>query len=372
MAPIIQRIRHFLSDEARRERKAARAEWSERWKQSQAEEQAILAGRSPLHFATTRSPLVQGQVQMGPAYARIRGRYSFNSRLTFATPAGESRTTPARVDHPATVCLPADTEVWMHEEILDQSGKKLGYVSSVDHVPTGQQIDSVPVSGPCGENLVARISTLEHIKINFTRDLTITSTVETHRPVVLVTANDRDRPLDLGAEQAAIERAIGWNCVRAVPAATPGRLVEAIDQHSPAVLHFAGHSNTESLYLRDELDHEIEVTSENFRDFVEGRGIRLLILNSCYSNATAEMCLPYVSTVIGSSSEVDDEDACRFAGEFYASLSRGLTAEQAMKNATDIVKMHDGEDYFVFLGEGELRLNIPSVATPRQDTSVDA
>jgi hypothetical protein len=180
---------------------------------------------------------------------------------------------------------------------------------------------------------------------------------------VLVAANDHDRPLDLGAEARAIEQAIGWSRVRAVPAATPEMIVDAVNDHGPEVLHFAGHSNGVGLYLRDDLDNELEVTAEDFRDFVENRNVRLLILNSCYSKATAEMCLPHVATVIGSSRNLSDEDACRFARELYKSLGKGNSAKQAKKDAIDVVKMRGGKDSFTLEGDEDLRLNFYRAAS---------
>ena len=85
----------------------------------------------------------------------------------------------------------------------------------------------------------------------------------------------------------------------------------------------------------------------------ENRGVRLVVLNSCYSDEQAQSLQISVGTVVGTTREVGDEAARRFSAAFYRTLGDGHTMKEAFRDGGDAVDLHNLDDVFLFRGDSD-------------------
>ena len=145
----------------------------------------------------------------------------------------------------------------------------------------------------------------------------------------------------------------------------PDDLIRYVREYKPNVLHFSGHGSKEGIVLRSDTNKYQVVEGANLQQFLEGRGIDLVVLNACYSDVQAQAVQNVVASVIGTTGVVDDEAARRFAVAFYRSLGEGLSVGEAFRDGRDAVGLHGLED--VFQRSGDLGL----VLLPERVTSHD-
>jgi hypothetical protein len=60
---------------------------------------------------------------------------------------------------------------------------------------------------------------------------------------------------------------------------------------------------------------------------------RVVVLNSCYSDAQADELCTVVDCVVGMAGAIHDDDACSFAVGFYRALGNGLSVARALDHA---------------------------------------
>jgi hypothetical protein len=175
-----------------------------------------------------------------------------------------------------------------------------------------------------------------------------------HR-IVVVAANSIEAPLNIGEElrniRDALEHFDHFEVVFA-HSARPDDLTREVVTDTVAIVHFSGHGTQAGIYLKDD-DGERHrlVPGARLEQFFDGRGVQLVILNSCYSGEQAEAIARSVRTVIGTPIALDDEAAHRFSKAFYRSLGRGHTIRSALKDGRDTVGLYDLDDEFVCHGD---------------------
>lgn len=135
-------------------------------------------------------------------------------------------------------------------------------------------------------------------------------------------------------------------------AVRPDDLIRYVRAERPTVIHFSGHGSTAGIFLRDDAGSIKAVDGPSLKRFLEDRGVRLVVLNSCFSKSVATTILGAVRTVIGTTDRVGDEAARRFTVAFYRSLGEGLSIRQAFRDGGDAVALHGLSD--VFHGDGAL------------------
>jgi hypothetical protein len=120
---------------------------------------------------------------------------------------------------------------------------------------------------------------------------------------------------------------------RTVPAAQWRDIVAAVTEFRPNVLHFSGHGGPKGIVLHDEdaPDRQRYVTPDELRNLIDGKGVRVLVLNCCYSQDYAEALVGSVEAVVGTKGEVFDEAARAFSAAFYRALASGASVGQAVK-----------------------------------------
>lgn len=139
-------------------------------------------------------------------------------------------------------------------------------------------------------------------------------------------------------------------------AVQPDDLVRYIRADRPSVVHFAGHGTPGGgILLRDDGEELIEVRASPLRQLFEGRGIKLLVLNACYTETRAEEILGAVETIIGTTREVGDVEARRFTIAFYRTLGNGGSIGEAFRDGRDSVVLYGSKDVFASLGNLDAR-----------------
>jgi hypothetical protein len=137
-------------------------------------------------------------------------------------------------------------------------------------------------------------------------------------------------------------------------------LIRHVRSERPNVIHFSGHGSTTGIVLRDDTGGHNAVTGVSLRQFLEGRGVDLVVLNACYSKDQADEILGAVRTVVGTTGAVADEAARRFTVAFYRSLGDGLSVREAFRDGSDGVALHGLFD--TFHNGGELDCTLAPIA----------
>lgn len=136
-------------------------------------------------------------------------------------------------------------------------------------------------------------------------------------------------------------------------AVRPDDLVRLVRQHTPTVVHFSGHGSTEGIALRHDDGRTTIVRQDALARLLMDRGVRLVMLNACYSADQADALLASVPCVVGTTDAVGDEAARRFSVAFYRTLGDGHSISSAFIDGATSVDLHNLRDVYVIRGAGE-------------------
>lgn len=181
--------------------------------------------------------------------------------------------------------------------------------------------------------------------------------------ILFLAANPSETsPLDLEEELRGLEEALRGVRFRdsitmlAGHAVRPDDLVRLVRREGPNVVHFSGHGSAEGIILRTDTGGFQVIGDNNLRQFLDGRGVQLVVLNACYSRHQADAILSAAEAVVGTTDAVGDEAARRFTVAFYRSLGDGLSIRDAFRDGCDAVALHGLSDVFYSAGKLSLRL----------------
>lgn len=119
-------------------------------------------------------------------------------------------------------------------------------------------------------------------------------------------------------------------------AVRPGDVIQAINEKSPAIVHFSGHgSDRDEIILQDEMGGTKIVSKEAIvQSMMACSGsIRLIFFNTCYSRGQAEAVVNHVEAAIGMGSQISDEAARFFSSQFYSAIGFGNSVKNAFDQA---------------------------------------
>jgi hypothetical protein len=145
-------------------------------------------------------------------------------------------------------------------------------------------------------------------------------------------------PLALGRESHAIQerlrlaRGRGRFRLEQDHAARLTELIDRIEWHAPAIVHFSGHGS-EAGQLVFETDRgapapaPIQPLADVFGVLAARIGIRCVVLNACYSEEQARAISRHVDCVVGMGRAVRDDAAIQFASQLYSSLANGSSVQ---------------------------------------------
>jgi hypothetical protein len=177
--------------------------------------------------------------------------------------------------------------------------------------------------------------------------------------VFVATVNPVDHDwLDIGAElrdvRDEIERSGSRRAFefRVCQDARIDDIRRAMLEMRPQILHFSGHSSTNSVAFMGDQGAAHIVPAQAFINLLEATNdsfLSLVILNSCESHEQARALTRFVDCAIGMSDKIDDSMAREFAKVFYGGLARGFTVKNAFCQAKAILEAHGMPDGLVKL-----------------------
>ncbi len=154
--------------------------------------------------------------------------------------------------------------------------------------------------------------------------------------ILVLAANPSDTsPLRLDQEirdiREALERAEVKSEVANVTAVRPRDLPRKLRKFRPTFVHFSGHGERERGILLENADGRASAVSGGALAslFQLVKGVKCVLLNSCYSRDQAEVIAGYVPYVIGMKEEIDDKIAIEFAFGFYQAIADGESIPSA-------------------------------------------
>jgi uncharacterized protein YjbI with pentapeptide repeats len=149
--------------------------------------------------------------------------------------------------------------------------------------------------------------------------------------ILFLGANSWRSPLDLEVEVKKIKDNLKLGREREglvfeqEGAVTIDSLMQAMLDHSPTIVHFAGHGEQSGIILRDEVGEPRAVSAEAlsnlFRLFKDT--VRCVVLNACYSEPQARAIRRHIPYVIGMRAEIMDCAAAAFSAGFYKAIAAG-------------------------------------------------
>lgn len=169
--------------------------------------------------------------------------------------------------------------------------------------------------------------------------------------ILMLAANPTsETELDINLELRRIRDAIkqGGNRdairVEYEPMAKPGDLIDSLRSFRPEILHFSGHGSPDHRIIlesdtRSPVPIPQDIIEQIFRE--QGEGIRLVVLNACFTRDQAEKLVRFVPCAIGMDPQVPDDAAITFASEFYGGLSHGESVRRAFNTSLIQMKLHD-------------------------------
>lgn len=132
----------------------------------------------------------------------------------------------------------------------------------------------------------------------------------------------------LSDHRDAVELVSAW-------AARPLDVLQAINQHAPAIIHFSGHGNSDNIAFQGEQGQTKLVSKEALVQTMvaSSDSIRFVFLNACHSRSTALAAVEYVEAAIGMNDEIGDEAAAVFSAQFYSAIGFGKNIKVAFEQA---------------------------------------
>jgi hypothetical protein len=186
--------------------------------------------------------------------------------------------------------------------------------------------------------------------------------------ILFLAANPQEKLLrDLELELRSLEQELSAvkyrDSIRLVAkhAVQPDDLIRYVRAESPKVIHFSGHGSARGIVLRGDNGENRVVEGQSLARFLEGRGVELVVLASCFSKSQADNIGKVVKAVVGTTDVVKDEAARRFTAAFYRTFGNGLSVKEAFRDGTDAVDLYSLPGVFHSSGDLEGVL----VADPR-------
>lgn len=113
-----------------------------------------------------------------------------------------------------------------------------------------------------------------------------------------------------------------------------GDLSSHLMRHRPTIVHFSGHgSRRGELLLEDARGNPEKVSADDLAALFEifRDGIRLVVLNACYSAIQAQAIAGQIDCVVGMETAIPDAAAIEFAAKFYEALAFGRNVDEALR-----------------------------------------
>lgn len=171
--------------------------------------------------------------------------------------------------------------------------------------------------------------------------------------ILFLAANPSDEArLQFDKERRAIEDEIRKSVYRDwfklplsyEPNINSDRLIEAFRQHKPQIVHFAGHGTSSSeIILQNAAGTSRRVQSDQLEELfrLHGQGVKLVVLNACYSSSQAKAITRHVPCAVGMQRAIPDATAVAVAVTMYQGLANGESVQNVFDTAQLQLKLQD-------------------------------
>lgn len=166
-----------------------------------------------------------------------------------------------------------------------------------------------------------------------------------HLNVLYLTASPiANDPLRVDAEVAIVQNEVQRSRFRNrisifhKPAADLRSLLDGLNDHKPAIVHFSGHGEETGIAMDNK-----SVCSPSSQDVpfsllsqaLAATDIRpkIVVLNSCYSSGAKKALLKEVDVLIVMKTSISDLAAANFAAQFYAAVASGQSIQASFSQA---------------------------------------
>jgi hypothetical protein len=111
--------------------------------------------------------------------------------------------------------------------------------------------------------------------------------------------------------------------------------------HSPQIVHFAGHGDDDGILVEGDNGRAVQVPFDALADLfgLSREHVECVILNACHTKAQAEAIAEHIPYVIGMSAGIKDRAAIAFALGFYDALGAGRQIEEAFRFAKNAIAL---------------------------------
>lgn len=177
--------------------------------------------------------------------------------------------------------------------------------------------------------------------------------------ILFLAANSVEAPLDLDRELSGIEMDLRLSrerdrlLLKPVVAATVDRVMQAMLDDPPTIVHFSGHGLAEGIVLRDAAGNPHLVSGRALASLFAlfRETVKCVVLNACWSEPQARAIREHVPYVIGTRALIPDEVAVAFSTGFYKAIGAGRDVPFAfqMGLARVLAEGEDASDLVVLL-----------------------
>lgn len=116
-------------------------------------------------------------------------------------------------------------------------------------------------------------------------------------------------------------------------AVQPQDLLRELVKLKPTVVHYCGHNSRDGLCLQAPNGSTKPVSTEALKEVFSaaGESVKVVVLNSCYTQRHAEALVAHVDCVVGMSSAINEVAARTFARGFYGGLGESESVAAAFR-----------------------------------------
>jgi hypothetical protein len=185
-----------------------------------------------------------------------------------------------------------------------------------------------------------------------------------HLDVLYLTANPRG-DLRVEAEVNQVQQEVRGSKLRDNidvhyrPAANLDSLIQGLNDHTPAVIHFSGHGNESGVGTDDAKSARPAgklVTFELLAKAIAATDTppQVIVLNSCKSAGAKRSFFPPAKAIVAMGDSIGDLAATAFAAKFYAAIAAGQSLHSAFaqgKVAVEAVSIDEADTPELFLAQ---------------------
>jgi hypothetical protein len=144
------------------------------------------------------------------------------------------------------------------------------------------------------------------------------------------------------------------------PAASLDSLIQGLNDHAPAVVHFSGHGNASGIGTDDAKSVRPLGKFATFDLLAKAIAAtdtppQVIVLNSCKSAGAKKAFFPSVKAIVAMGDSIGDLAATAFAAKFYAAIAAGQSLQSAFaqgKVAVEAVSINEADTPELIIADG--------------------